>query len=438
MRRLSIIGASYVGIVVGACLAERGHDVICCDSDEEKIADLNSGIIPFYEPGLEDLVRKNTNSGRLQFTYQISNAVHHGEVVFITVGTPMLKTGEADLSYVLKAAQDIGESLDSYKVIVNKSTVPVGTGNRVWKLIQPYAKEKNILYDVVSNPEFLREGSAIFDFFNMDRVIIGSMNERASSIMKEIYSSFHTTILETDLESAEMIKYASNCFLATKISFINHVANLCEHVGADVTKVAKGMGLDQRIGPQFLQAGIGYGGSCFPKDVQAFIQLSNQLGNGSRLLHEVDEINNKQMDFFIQKVDEALQGVAGKELAILGLAFKPNTDDMRYAPSIPIISKLLQLGATVKAYDPLAIREAKKYIGGAITYCDSIESTLMNSDACLILTEWEDFVRMNLEQAYQLLKQPIIIDGRNCLPIEKVRTYGFTYYSIGKEVIRPK
>ncbi|MBI1936232.1 UDP-glucose/GDP-mannose dehydrogenase family protein [Candidatus Woesearchaeota archaeon] len=432
--KIAVIGTGYVGLVTGVCLAELGNDVACIDIDEEKIGKLNNGIMPIYEPGLEEMVVRNKASGKLRFTLDIGNSVKEAEVVFICVGTPPKANGEADLSYVENAARTIAEVMDSYKLIVEKSTVPVQTGEMVAKTIKSHNMH-NADFDVASNPEFLREGSAVSDFMNPDRIVVGCESQKSRQMMEKLYAPLKAPIIFTDIKSAEIIKHASNSFLATKISFINAIANVCELAGADVEKVAEGMGLDMRIGRQFLNAGIGYGGSCFPKDVDAFIKISEKLGYDFRLLKAVQEINDMQKKHFINKIERALWIVKGKTIGVLGLAFKPNTDDMRLAPSLEIISRLQEEGAIIKAYDPKAMEKSKLELEN-IDYCDSPYDVAKESDALLILTEWKDFLELDLKKIKHLMRHPLIIDGRNIYSPDVMKKEGFSYISIGrKEVV---
>jgi UDPglucose 6-dehydrogenase len=435
MKKVAVVGTGYVGLVSGTCFAEVGHQVICCDIDRRKIDLLKSGVIPIYEPGLEELVSSNTENGRLSFTDDIGSAIEESDIVFIAVGTPMSSTGEADLTYVKAVAKSIGEHLNSYKVVVTKSTVPVGTGRIVKATVAEHRKDASIAFDVVSNPEFLREGTAIADCMSMERAVIGSDSEHAASIIAELHAPFETTVFLTDLESAEMIKYAANAFLATKISFINEIANLCERVGADVSQVAAGMGLDSRIGSKFLQAGIGYGGSCFPKDTEALKAIATSTGYDFKIIESVIEINHRQRMLIVDKLVQAFGELKGKHIAVLGLAFKPNTDDMRYAPSLDIIPVLQAMGATVKAYDPVAIPEASKQLPPETEYGANVYETIRGADACVILTEWNDIKGLDLTRARDLLKKPVIIDGRNCFELGEMELLGYTYYSIGRPVV---
>lgn len=435
MKKIAVMGTGYVGLVSGTCFSHIGNEVICCDIDQAKINNLNNGNIPIYEPGLEDMIKNNTVEGRLTFTTDIPSAIRMADIIYIAVGTPMSITGEADLRYVTSVAQTIGENLNGYKVIVNKSTVPVGTGRLVERLIKERLKDVGFDFDVVSNPEFLREGSAIADCMNMERAVIGSDNQRAAQIIAELHQPFNTTIFITDLESAEMVKYASNAFLATKISFINAIANLCELVGADVTQVSAGMGLDSRIGPKFLQAGIGYGGSCFPKDTHALVHIAQTLGYDFQLMKSVIDTNDHQRLLVISKIKELVGELKGKKISVLGLSFKPNTNDMREAPSLFVIPKLLQLGCEITAYDPIAVDEASVYFGDTIIYKDNLYEALELADAAIILTEWEQIKNMDLQYVRSVMNHPIIVDGRNCFALFDMVSNGFTYYSIGRKTI---
>ncbi|MAG91756.1 UDP-glucose 6-dehydrogenase [Candidatus Woesearchaeota archaeon] len=428
--KIAVAGAGYVGLVTAACFAELGNDVICIDIDEEKIKKLNNNQIPIYEPGLEEIVIRNKKEDRLKFTTDLKSAIKNSEIIFICVGTPPKESGEADLSYVENVARTIAEVMDSYKVIVEKSTVPVHTGDKVAKSIKAYNKHK-VDFDVVSNPEFLREGSAVTDFMQPDRVVIGCESEKAEQIMKKLYEPLKKPILFTDIKSAEIIKHASNSFLATKISFINAIANICEITGADVEKVAEGMGLDKRIGKQFLNAGIGYGGFCFPKDAEAFIRIAEKIGYDFKLLKATQEINTNQKADFVKKIEKALWVVKGKAIGVLGLAFKPNTDDMRFAPSIDIIKALQKEGAKLKAYDPEAM-ERSKAIFKDIEYCSNPYDAAKDADALIILTEWNEFKELDLNRIKSLMKHNLIVDGRNIYNPEDVKKSGFSYISIGR------
>lgn len=428
--RLSIIGSGHVGLVSGACFAEIGHSVICLDSDREKIEKLSKGVIPIYEPGLEELVEKGRNSGKLLFTSDLSKAVRDSDVIFVTVGTPPRPDGKADLSYVEAVCRDISGVMDSYKVIVEKSTVPVRTGEWVKRTL-----EKNINsvdFDVVSNPEFLREGTAIKDFMQPDRIVIGVESERAEKIMREIYAPLSAPIVITDIKSAEIIKHASNSFLSLKISYINAIATICELTGADVEKVATGIGLDKRIGASFLKAGIGYGGSCFPKDISAFIDIADELGYDFELLGVVEKINNVQREKIIKKLRDVLWTLSNKTVGILGLSFKPDTDDMRDAPSIYIINELQKEGSNIRAYDPAAMENARRILKG-ITYCENAYEVAEGCQAIMVLTEWRQFQELDLEEIKKRMVQPVIVDGRNIYDPVEMKKLGFTYVSVGRQ-----
>jgi len=428
--KIAVAGAGYVGLVTAACLAELGNEVICVDIDEDKISSLNGGIIPIYEPGLEELAIRNKNRHRLAFSTDLRRAIKESDIVFICVGTPPKENGEADLSHVENVARTIAEVMDSYKVIVEKSTVPVETGDMVAKSIKAYNVHKAD-FDVVSNPEFLREGSAVSDFMHPDRIVIGSGSEKAVKIMQELYMPLNVPIIFTDIKSAEIIKHASNSFLAAKISFINAIANICELAGADVEKVAEGMGLDKRIGRHFLNAGIGYGGFCFPKDAEAFIRISEKLGYDFKLLKAVQETNFAQRKLFVRKIEKALWVVKGKAIGVLGLAFKPDTDDMRFAPSISIINDLQGEGAEIKAYDPKAMQKAKEVLKG-VEYCSSPYDAAKDSDALVIVTEWNEFKEIDFEKIKKIMRQPVVIDGRNIYDPAEMKRLGFKYTGIGR------
>ncbi|MFC2149484.1 UDP-glucose dehydrogenase family protein [Candidatus Auribacterota bacterium] len=428
--KVSIIGAGYVGLVTGVCFAELGHHVMCVDNNKDKINMLKAGRSPIYEPGLEALIKKNTKNKRLVFSESISRAVKFAPVIFVAVNTPPKADGTADLSYVAAVSKEIALTMDGYRLIVDKSTVPVHTGEKVAETIKRYNKH-NVDFDVASNPEFLREGSAIDDTLRPDRIVIGVSCKRASKLLREIYEPIKAHVLETDIKSAEIIKHASNSFLAMKISFANCLAHVCELAGADIEEVVNGMGLDKRIGKRFLNAGIGYGGSCFPKDVAAFISISNKLGYDFKLLKNVEEVNVAQRDSFIKKVEDTLWVVKDKKIGVLGLAFKPNTDDMRSAPSIYIINRLKEEGAHIKAYDPQAMPNAKKEIKG-ISYGKNPYDLAKGADALLVLTEWDEFKDIDLEKIRSLMVSPIIIDGRNIFEKDKMEAAGFIYKSIGR------
>ena len=429
--KISIIGTGYVGLSTATVLAELGNSVLAADMDKEKIKNLNRGIMPIFEPGLKELVIQNIKEKRLRFVHDNKEAIDHGEVVFICVGTPPKDNWETELECVESVAKEIAETIKSYKIIVHKSTVPVETGERVKKIIQENIKG-NIDFDVVSNPEFLREGSAIKDTMGPDRVVIGTDSEKAVEIMKKLYSPIKAPLIVTDIRSAELIKHASNAFLATKVSFINALADICELSGADVEKVAEGMGHDKRIGRAFLNAGIGYGGFCFPKDVQAFIKIAEKYGYDYKLLKATHEINEEQKKNFVKKIKKILGSLSGKTLGVLGLAFKPNTDDMRFAPSIYIIQELQKEGAKIKAYDPEAMEKAKR-IFNDVEFCKEPYEVSKDAYALLILTEWNEFKELDIKKIKSLLKSPIIIDGRNIYNPENLRNEGFTYISVGRK-----
>ncbi len=428
--KLCVIGAGYVGLVTGACFADLGNHVICVDSDTKKIQMLKKSIMPIYEPGLEEMVKRCVKERNLKFSTSIKEGVRNSEIIFIAVGTPSRPNGEADLSYVENVARQIARYITSYKLIVEKSTVPVETGRWVEHTIKINIKKK-IKFDVASNPEFLREGSAIEDFMHPERIVIGVESKRAEELILNLYETFNVPIVITNIKSAEIIKHACNSFLATKLSFINAVANICERSGADITKVAEAMGYDKRIGRQFLESGIGYGGSCFPKDVDAFIQIAAKLGYDFGLLKAVKKINNEQRAFFIRKIEESLWILKDKRIGILGLSFKPGTDDLRNAPSINIINSLLESGAKIKAYDPQAMEKAKLILK-KVEFCRNPYEVAKSSDALVIVTEWNEFKELDFRRIKKLLKQPLIIDGRNIYEPEKMKEMGFRYVSIGR------
>lgn len=430
---ISVIGTGYVGLVTGTCFAEYGNDVICVDIDAGKINKLKKGELPIYEPGLDILVAKNLKEGRFTFTTDMKLAVENSLVIFIAVGTPPKDDGSADLRCVKEVAKNIAKYLNGYKVIVNKSTVPVGSGKWIESIIRENLPQK-CSFSVVSNPEFLREGSAIEDFMRPDRVVIGSESSEAIAIMKELYSPLYlieTPFVITDLETAELIKYAANAFLATKISFINEMANFCDIIGADVHHVALGMGLDNRIGKKFLHPGPGYGGSCFPKDTNALLQLGQKYDYNFQIVSSVVRVNEQQRNLMIKKIKKATGGVRNKTLGILGLSFKPNTDDIREAPSIAIIQELLKEGAIIKAFDPAAMEEAKKVLSDII-YCQDTYEVAKDSDALIFITEWNQFRSLDLAKIMSLMKSPIIIDLRNIYDPEKMKEKGFNYTCVGR------
>lgn len=431
---IAIIGTGYVGLVTGVCLSEVGHEVTCIDVDKNKVELMRAGKSPIYEPGLDELMQKNIKANRLFFTSDFKEGLKNKEVIFIAVGTPQREDGKADLSYIEDAAKSIAKFINNDVIVVTKSTVPVGTNEYIKEVILKNLKE-NYSIEVVSNPEFLREGSAIYDTFNGDRIVIGSNSKKAGDIVEDIYKPFKLPIIRTDIRSAEMIKYASNAFLATKISFINEIANICEKVGANIEDVAYGMGLDNRIGSQFLNAGIGYGGSCFPKDTRALVQIAGDVQHKFELLEAVINVNNKQQVKLVQKAIEELGSLRGKKVALLGLAFKPNTDDMREAASIVVSKQLLESGAYIKAYDPVAIENAKKVLPNEVTFVDTIEEALLDVDVAFILTEWEQIKSIDPNNFIELMKEPIIFDGRNCFDLEYMKQYPIDYYSIGRPYI---
>ena len=430
---VGVIGAGYVGLCTAAVLAELGNDVIAADADKGKIDGLNKGIMPIYEPGLKELVERNVKEKRLAFTHDNKQVIAHGDIIFICVGTPPKENWEVELKYVEAVALEIAQSMKGYKVIVHKSTVPVETGEKVKEIIRRNIN-KGADFDVVSNPEFLREGSAIKDTLEPDRIVIGAESEKAIEAMKRLYGPIKAPLIVTDIKSAEMIKHASNAFLATKISFINSVARICELSGADVEKVAEGMGYDKRIGKAFLSAGIGFGGSCFPKDSQAFIKIAEKYGYDYQLLKATNEINGEQKKDFVDKIKKAVGNANGKTIGVLGLSFKPNTDDMRFAPSVYIINELQKLGAEIKAYDPVAMEKAKDIFKN-VEFCNDAYEASKGADALLILTEWNEFKELDFKKIKSLLKAPIVIDGRNIYSLDEMQKYGFTYVSIGRKPI---
>ncbi|MBR1753969.1 UDP-glucose/GDP-mannose dehydrogenase family protein [bacterium] len=431
--KISVIGTGYVGLVAGTCFADMGHDVICVDKDEEKIAKLEKGIIPIYEPGLEELIVNNVSEERLSFTTDLDSAVKSSTVCVIAVGTPQDENGRADLSAVWAVAEQIGKSVNGYKVIVDKSTVPVGTADRVKEII---SKQTNFEFDVISNPEFLKQGAAVEDFLRPDRIIIGSNSKRATNIMKEIYAPFMKTgnpVLIMDVRSAEMAKYAANSFLAVKISYINEIANICEAVGADIEMVRKGLCTDSRIGSKFLYPGLGYGGSCFPKDVKALIKTAEENGYYPQIIKSADETNKKQREIFINKIIKRFgTDLNGMTFAVWGLSFKPKTNDLREAPSITIINRLLSMGAKVQAFDPKAFETARPIFGDTITYSENAYDALRGADALLLLTEWNEFKHPNLDKIKDAMKTPVIIDGRNQYDKKQLNLQDIEYICIGK------
>ncbi|USK35197.1 UDP-glucose/GDP-mannose dehydrogenase family protein [Bacillus sp. F19] len=430
--KIAIIGTGYVGLVTGVCLSEIGHEVTCIDTNLEKVDQLKKGISPIYEPGLEELMKKNCAAGRLEFTNNSIIGLKDKEVIYIAVGTPQGEDGAADLTYVFNAARNIGENITRNVVVVTKSTVPIGTNAKVRQLVMSNLQE-NVCAEVVSNPEFLREGSAIHDSFNGDRIVIGTDNQEAGDIVEEINKSFGLPILRTSLHSAEMIKYASNAFLATKISFINEIANLSEKTNAHIEEVAKGIGMDSRIGNKFLNAGIGYGGSCFPKDTQALVKISEDYNHDFHLLKSVITVNEKQKTLLVRKAKERFGTLTGKKVALLGLAFKPETDDMREAASISVASELVEEGAEVIGYDPIAANNAKKVLPEEVLYADQIEEAIKQADVVFILTEWKEIVEKTLILSTLFMNEPIIFDGRNCYTSEDLFNLEVEYISVGRE-----
>ena len=428
--KLGVIGTGYVGLVSAACFADLGHRVIGVDRDAARIALLCDGRVPFYESGLEDLVRVGQRTGRLSFTTETARAIDESEVVFITVGTPSREDGNADLTEVSAVAEVIAGSLRDYRLIVEKSTVPIRTGERIRDQIQLLTRGV-VPFDVACNPEFLREGSAVHDFMHPDRVVLGVTNERSERLLREIYAPLDCPVLVTDLTTAEIIKHASNAFLAMKISYINAIANICERVGADVRQVADGMGYDRRIGRSFLEAGVGYGGSCFPKDVAAFIQIAKEVGYDFRLLDEVARVNDGQREVLLRHLKEAVWVLRNRTIAVFGLAYKANTDDVREAPAVAIIEALLREGAAVRAYDPAAAANARRVLPD-VTYCSDPYTAAKDSDAIVLLTEWEEFRTLDLDRLRDLMRRPVLIDGRNILDPEATRAFGFHYAGMGR------
>lgn len=431
--KICCIGSGYVGLVAGTCLSDMGNDIICVDSNKNKIDDLKNGIIPIYEPGLKDMLERNARERRITFTTNIKEGIQKSDVIFIGVGTPSDHNNCADISAIISVAESIGKYMNGYKVIVNKSTAPVGTLEKIGKVIKSFQK-KAIKFDLVSNPEFMREGEAIKDFTNPDRIVIGVQAEKAKKIMESIYNGISRTdkpIMFTDIRSAELIKYASNAMLATRISFMNELAQLCEKVGGDIKEIAKGTGLDSRIGPRFLQAGIGYGGSCFPKDVNALIQIMNENGIDAKILTAVNEVNEQQKRSLFEKIQTLVPKMKSKKIALWGLAFKPKTDDMRDAPSITLIKQLQEAGAQINAFDPEAMDNAKTIFRG-IKYYDDPYSAVKNCDALVVVTEWNEFRDLDLKKVKRLLKCPNIVDGRNIYEPKDMKELGFHYLCVGR------
>lgn len=436
--KISVIGCGYVGLVTAACFADSGNDVVCVDIDEDKVELIRSGGVPIYEPGLAELIERNRENGTIDFTTDVRRAIAHGDVLFIAVATPMSDDGEADLSYVYAAAADIAAHMDRYKVIVDKSTVPVGTADNVRTIIR---EKTNHDFDMVSNPEFLKEGTAISDFMKPDRVVIGSDSERALDIMRELYEPFLRTfhpMITMDIRSAEMAKYAANCYLATKISFINEISNLCEKAGADISAVREAIGADKRIGYEFLFPGVGYGGSCLPKDVKALVTTAASLGSDMRLLRAVEDVNTEQPAIIVSKIlahfrnNSPATNLEGVRIALWGLSFKPQTDDMRDAPSKVIVKLLSELGAEVRAFDPEAMPHAKKLIGNSIEYAGNMYEAAEGADALLLVTEWKQFHRPSWQRLKAVMRGYVVFDGRNIYDPKRLRTEGFEYYGMGR------
>lgn len=434
---IAIVGTGYVGLVSGTCFAEMGINVFCVDIDEKKINSLKYGQIPIYEPGLDSMVKRNVDAGRLHFTTDLISCIGDVEVVFSAVGTPPDEDGSADLRYVLEVARTFGRNIKKYTILVTKSTVPVGTASKVKKVILEELDKRgeNIQFDVASNPEFLKEGAAIKDFMTPDRVVVGTETDRAKNVISRLYKPFMLSgdrMIYTDIPSAEMIKYAANSMLATRISFMNDIANLCEIVGADVNMVRKGIGADNRIGKKFLYAGCGYGGSCFPKDVKALIKTGEQNGYSMRVLKAVEEVNDRQKGILYDKLSKHYNGkLRGLTIAIWGLAFKPDTDDMREAPSLVLIDKLISSGCNIKVYDPIAMSECKRRIGNSVVYCNDMYDAAVDADALMLVTEWKEFRIPSYSVLSKTMRHKVIIDGRNIYDREELKENGFTYYKIG-------
>ncbi|MGG3801366.1 UDP-glucose dehydrogenase family protein [Metabacillus fastidiosus] len=434
--QIAVVGTGYVGLVTGVCLSDIGHHVICVDIDEQKVERMRKGISPIYEPGLEELMVKNYEAGRLNFTTEHNKAFKDADVIYIAVGTPQQEDGTADLRFVEQVAIDIAENLQKDAIVITKSTVPVGTNEKVKRIILEHIKA-DVKVEVASNPEFLREGSAVSDTFNGDRIVIGTESEEAANTLEELYKPFGIPVFKTDIRSAEMIKYASNAFLATKISFINEISNLCEKLGANVGDVAQGMGMDDRIGNKFLQAGIGYGGSCFPKDTNALVQIASFVEHEFNLLKSVIQVNNEQQRLLMKKAKERFGSLKGMNIALLGLAFKPNTDDMREAASIILSEELVREGAEVIAYDPIAMDNAKKLLPEQVQYADSAEEAVKRADVVFIVTEWNEIKEITFTDYEDWLETPVVFDGRNCYSLEEAGKHQVEYHSIGRRSIYP-
>ncbi|PGS45145.1 UDP-glucose 6-dehydrogenase [Bacillus cereus] len=433
--KIAVVGTGYVGLVTGVALSHIGHDVTCVDIDEKKVERMGKGISPIYEPGLEELMLQNIEENRLYFTTSHQEGFENAEVVYIAVGTPEREDGSANLSYIEQVAKDIAKNAQRDIIVVTKSTVPVGTNHYIKQIISENLNE-NIKIEVVSNPEFLREGSSVYDTFNGDRIVVGSDSIEAANVIEEINKPFGIPVYKTDIRSAEMIKYASNAFLATKISFINEIANICEKTGANIEDVAYGMGLDQRIGSMFLKAGIGYGGSCFPKDTKALTKIASNVDLDFTLLKAVVEVNNKQQHKLVKEAQSKLGTLRDKKVAILGLAFKPNTDDMREAASVAIIKELLGEGAQVTAYDPVAIENAEKLLPGTVEFTKDLQKSLLDKDLAFIVTEWQQVKELDLGLFAKLMRRPVVLDGRNCFDLREVEKYEIDYYSIGRNGVK--
>jgi UDPglucose 6-dehydrogenase len=434
MYHICVAGTGYVGLVTGACLADFGNSVRCVDIDETKIESLKRCEVPFYEPGLQEIVQRNVERRRLIFSSDIKGGIEESTVIFVAVGTPMSDEGEADLSYVEMVARSVGEHLNGYKVVVLKSTVPAGTCDLARKIISETSSGEHP-FDVVSNPEFLREGSAVEDFMQPDRIVIGTSNQRALKVMTEIYRPLiqqNTAVVDTTVKTSEMIKYASNAYLATRISFVNDIANLCELIDADVSVVARAMGLDERIGPRFLRAGAGYGGSCFPKDTRALVRTADNVGYRLRVVSAAIEVNDEQRHLMVKKIEKAIGELVGKTVALIGLAFKPDTDDLREAPAIDMARDLMAAGARVKGYDPVAMDNARGVLPD-ITYCGDVFEAVEGADAAVFVTEWNEFRDLDLDRVKTLLKQPIIVDCRNIYEPDLLEEMGFRYHSVGRQ-----
>src|SRR2546428_691205 len=433
---ICVVGTGYVGLVTGAVFADLGNDVVCVDNQPEKVAALQAGKMPIYEPGLEEMVGRNVADARLAFTTDLAAAVRRALIIFITVGTPPKPDGETDLSAVEQVAASIGTAMEKYTVIVNKSTVPVGTGDFVRDVIARHQRQR-VPFDVVSNPEFLREGSAIEDTLRPDRIVIGAPNQQVAMTLLELYAPLERPMIITDVPSAEMIKYASNAFLSTTISFINAIANICELAGADVTQVTKGVGLDARIGPAFLQAGVGVGACGLPEDTDSLVATAAGLGYDFAMLRAVVDVNRERAGHFVETMEKALNPMDGRVIAVLGLAFKPNTDDMREAKSIEVISGLRAAGAVVRVYDPVATANARRVLPGAVEYCDSPYDAATGADAVALVTEWNEFKFLNLERLRAVMRRPLVFDGRNLWEPERMRRLGFEYHSVGRKPVLP-